>query len=102
MIFGTVKNIASVFYRTKNQVHVLWVGIFGKNRWGTYKKHFQKFWSKKFVVKIFYVPISNLEWMEYVAKEFKPLYADLKKEEIESIFLLAYINTWGFHIPGFL
>ena len=42
----------------------------------------------------------SLEWIEYVVKEFKQLYPEITKEEVESIFLLAYINTWGFHVPG--
>lgn len=40
------------------------------------------------------------EWMEFVVKHFSVLYPDITYAEVESTFLLAYINTWGFHVPG--
>lgn len=38
--------------------------------------------------------------MEFVVKHFSVLYPDITYAEVESTFLLAYINTWGFHVPG--
>ena len=38
--------------------------------------------------------------MEFVVKHFSILYPDITYAEVESTFLLAYINTWGFHVPG--
>jgi hypothetical protein len=38
--------------------------------------------------------------MPFLFKNFKTLIPDLQREEIEEAFYLAYVNTWGFHIPG--
>ena len=41
-----------------------------------------------------------VEWIDFAVKNFSHLYSDVTYKDIESIFLLAYINTWGFHVPG--
>lgn len=43
---------------------------------------------------------NDSEWIDFAVKHFSHLYNDVTYSEIESIFLLAYINTWGFHVPG--
>ena len=43
---------------------------------------------------------SVVEWIDFAVKNFSHLYSDVTYKDIESIFLLAYINTWGFHVPG--
>ena len=48
----------------------------------------------------FHYTSNDSEWIDFAVKHFSHLYNDVTYSEIESIFLLAYINTWGFHVPG--
>ena len=57
-------------------------------------------WRQRWALFFLVLPGIDLEWIDFAVKHFSNLYSDVTYSEIESIFLLAYINTWGFHVPG--
>lgn len=40
------------------------------------------------------------KWMPFLLKAFRIIIPDLTLEDVTKTFLLAYVNSWGFHIPG--
>ena len=41
-------------------------------------------------------------WLPFIHRVFKQLIPDLTYEEVEKTFMIAYVNSWGFHIPGLI
>ena len=45
--------------------------------------------------------VENLEkWLPFLLRAFRIIIPDLVLEDVRRAFLLAYVNSWGFHIPG--
>ena len=40
------------------------------------------------------------KWLPFLLRAFRIIIPDLVLEDVRRAFLLAYVNSWGFHIPG--
>ena len=40
------------------------------------------------------------KWTPFLLKVFRMVIPELTKEDVQKTFLLAYVNSWGFHLPG--